>query len=44
MARTKKTPEKKEEVKETKPVDYGTGMTKINNMIVAGVKEEKRNE
>lgn len=43
MARAKKT-EKKEEVKETKPVDYGTGMTKKSNMIVAGVKEEKRDE
>ena len=43
MPRAKKT-EKKEEVKETKPVDYGTGMTRKSNMIVAGVKEEKRNE
>ena len=42
MARKKA--EEKKEVKEVKPVDYGTGMTKISNMIVAGVKEEKRNE
>ena len=43
MPRAKKT-EKKEETKEVKPVDYGTGMTKKSNMIIAGVKEEKRNE
>ena len=43
MAR-KKAEEKKEVVKEVKPVDYGTGMTRKSNMIIAGVKEEKRNE
>ena len=43
MARAKKT-EKKKEVKETKPVDYGTGMTRKSNLIIAGVKEEKRDE
>lgn len=43
MPRAKKT-EKKEEVKEVKPVDYGTGMTRKSNMIVAGVKEETKNE
>lgn len=46
MARTKKVVEQKEEIKE-KPVDYGTGMTRINNLIMAGEKvgdlrEEKR--
>lgn len=42
MPRAKKT--EKKETKEVKPVDYGTGMTRKSNMIVAGVKEEKRNE
>ena len=42
MPRAKKT-EKKDEVKETKPVYYGTGMTGKSNMIIAGVKEEKKN-
>ena len=27
-----------------KPVDYGTGWARKNNMIQAGVKEEERNE
>lgn len=50
MPRKKKT-EVKEEVKavEVKPVDYGTGRTRINNMLQAGyslkeIMEEKRNE
>ena len=39
MARAKKTEEKKApaEVKEAKP-DFGTGMTRINNMLKAGYK------
>ena len=42
MPRKKKTEEVKEEIKqEVKPVDYGTGWTKINNMLQAGEKEEK---
>ena len=51
MPRKKKTEEVKEEVKavEVKPVDYGTGRTRINNMMQAGytlneIMEEKRNE
>ena len=50
MPRKKKT-EVQEEVKavEVKPVDYGTGRTRINNMMQAGftlkeIMEEKRNE
>ena len=50
MPRKKKT-EVQEEVKavEIKPVDYGTGRTRINNMMQAGytlkeIMEEKRNE
>lgn len=41
---------KKEEVKEepkkveVKPVEYGTGWARKNNMIQAGVKEDKGNE
>lgn len=42
MPRKKKTEEVKEEVKqEVKPVDYGTGWAKINNMLQAGAKEKK---
>lgn len=44
MARKKKTEEVIEEViveKKEQPVDYGTGWSRINNMIQAGVKEEK---
>ena len=47
MARTKKT-EKQEPV--AVKIDYGTGRTRINNMLQAGVKisdikmEDKRNE
>lgn len=44
MPRKKKVEEvKKEEEKviEEKPVDYGTGWSRINNMIQEGVKEEK---
>lgn len=39
MARAKKTEEKKApvEVKEAKP-DFGTGRTRINNMLQAGIK------
>ena len=47
MPRKKKTEEVKEviEIKaEPKKVDYGTGWTKKNNMIQAGVKEEEKNE
>ena len=50
MPRKKKT-EVKEEVKavEVKPAHYGTGRTRINNMLQAGftlkeIMEEKRNE
>ena len=50
MPRKKKT-EVKEEVKgvEVKPVNYGTGRTRINNMLQAGyslkeIMEEKKNE
>ena len=50
MPRKKKT-EVNEEVKavEVKPVDYGTGRTRINNMLQAGyslkeIMEEKKNE
>lgn len=49
MPRKKKTEEVIEEVieknevidKKEKPVDYGTGWSRINNMIQEGVKEEK---
>ena len=44
MARKKKTEEVIEEViveKKEQPVDYGTGWSRINNMIQDGVKEEK---
>ena len=47
MPRKKKTEEVKEEqiiIKDPKKVDYGTGWTRKNNMIQAGVKEEERNE
>ena len=38
----KKKEEVKEEVKqEVKPVDYGTGWARKNNMIQAGIREEK---
>ena len=50
MARTKKTEAKKtsEEIQK-KPVDFGSGMTRINNMLQAGytikeIKGVKRNE
>ena len=50
MARAKKTEEQKApaEVKEVKP-DFGTGMTRISNMLQAGysieeIKGVKRNE
>lgn len=48
MARKKK--EIKEEVKqEAKPVDYGTGWVRVNNMLQAGftldeIRGEKKNE
>lgn len=44
MPRKKKTEEVIEAViveKKEKPVDYGTGWSRINNMLQAGVKEEK---
>lgn len=43
MPRKKKTEEVIEEVieKKEKPVDYGTGWSRINNMLQDGVKEEK---
>ena len=47
MPRKKKTEEVKVEEKLNKvekPVDYGTGWTRKNNMIQAGVKEEEKNE
>lgn len=41
MARAKKTEQKAPaEVKEAKP-DFGTGMTRINNMLKAGYKIEE---
>ena len=45
MARTKKAEVKNNEVivKEAKP-DYGTGMTRINNMLQAGYKIEEIRE
>ena len=45
MPRKKKT-EVKEEVKavEVKPVDYGTGRTRINNMLQAGYSLEEIKE
>lgn len=47
MPRKKKTEEVKEEkfVKEQKPVDYGTGWVRVNNMLQAGFTiEEIRGE
>ncbi len=48
MPRKKKTEEVKEEkiVKEQKPVDYGTGWVRVNNMLQAGftIEEIRRNE
>ena len=46
MPRKKKTEEVKEEqiIKEPEKAYYGTGWTRKNNMIQAGVKEEERNE
>ena len=44
MPRKKKTEEVKEEViikEEPKKVNYGTGWARKNNMIQAGVKEDK---
>lgn len=44
MPRKKKAEEVIEEViveKNEKPVDYGTGWSRINNMLQDGVKEEK---
>ena len=43
MPRKKKTEEVIEEVieKKEKPVDYGTGWSRINNMLQVGAKEEK---
>lgn len=45
MPRKKKT-EVKEEVKavEVKPIDYGTGRTRINNMLQAGYSLEEIKE
>lgn len=48
MPRKKKTEEVKEEkiIKESKPVDYGTGWVRVNNMLQAGytLEEIRRNE
>lgn len=48
MPRKKKTEEAKEEkiIKEQKPVDYGTGWVRVNNMLQAGftIEEIRRNE
>ena len=33
-----------EEKLNEKPIDYGTGWARKNNMIQAGVKEDERNE
>lgn len=49
MARTKKIKEEvKEDVQEVKTPDYGSGMTRINNMLQAGFRpsdpEVKGNE
>ena len=47
MPRKKKIEEVKEEeiiVKEPEKVDYGTGWARKNNMIQAGIREEKKNE
>ena len=47
MPRKKKTEEVQvtcydvEAEKKAKPIDYGTGWSRINNMLQAGVKEEK---
>lgn len=48
MPRKKKTEEVKEEkiIKEQKPVDYGTGWVRVNNMLQAGftLEEIRRDE
>lgn len=48
MPRKKKTEEVKEEkiIKKQKPVDYGTGWVRANNMLQAGftIEEIRRNE
>ena len=48
MPRKKKTEEVEEEkiIKEQKPVDYGTGWVRVNNMLQAGftIEEIRRNE
>ena len=46
MPRKKKTEEVKIEKKvpEVKPVDYGTGMTRVNNMLAAGFTLEEINK
>lgn len=43
MPRKKKTEEVKEEkiIKESKPVDYGTGWVRVNNMLQAGYSLEE---
>lgn len=43
MPRKKKTEEVKEEIiiKQEKPVDYGTGWVRINNMLQAGFTMEE---
>lgn len=47
MPRKKKTEEVKEKIiKEKKPVDYGTGWVRVNNMLQAGftIEEIRRTE
>lgn len=49
MPRKKKEEIKEEVKKEAKPVDYGTGWVRVNNMLQAGftleeIRGEKKNE